>query len=226
MGAYERMPVRGQMPTPGGSRDHRHNVAVLRPKGASKDAWPVYRKRYLIPFGEAMPLGLPDSMLPQKFRMVAGKGALEPLRWNTHRIVPFLCYEGILPGHVRETVGDEAPQLLVSLTNDSWFGDTWEPHQHLNFTRFRAIEHACSMVRATNTGISAFVTPSGRVVDTLGVGKEGVLVADVPLAKGERTLYARWGHYLPWLLGLFAALAWVRAFTVGPAPTVPPADEE
>ncbi|MCB9902507.1 MAG: apolipoprotein N-acyltransferase [Planctomycetes bacterium] len=187
--------------------DQRYNVAALRPMGPSGPAWSVYRKTYLIPFGETMPLGLPQSMLPQGFLMRPAPTPSEALVWNGRRVVPFLCYEGILPEHVRETAGAEVPDLLVSLTNDSWFGDTWEPHQHLNFTRFRAVEHAAPLVRATNTGISAFVTASGDVVETLGVGKEGVLVRPVPMVDRGRTLYARYGYRMPWALGAFVLLA-------------------
>ena len=73
--------------------------------------------------------------------------------------------------------------------------------------RFRAVEHAAPLVRATNTGISAFVTASGDVVETLGVGKEGVLVRPVPMVDRGRTLYARYGYRMPWALGAFVLLA-------------------
>ena len=127
---------------------------------------------------------------------------------------PFLCYEGILPDHVREVCAGKRPDVLISLTNDSWFGDSWEPYQHLNFTRFRAVEHRSPLVRATNTGISAFVSITGDVAsdDRLGLFQEGVLVKDVPILKRGPTIYVRFGHWFPTLagiivlLGLFSAL--------------------
>ncbi|MGE0193825.1 MAG: apolipoprotein N-acyltransferase [Planctomycetota bacterium] len=216
VGAYEQKVVApGAVPSTGArdvarhlqANDQRYNVAALRPKGEAGPAWGVYRKTYLIPFGETMPLGLPESMLPQGFLMRPSPTPSEALVWQGRRVVPFLCYEGILPDHVLDTAGTEVPDLLVSLTNDSWFGDTWEPHQHLNFTRFRAVEHAAPLVRATNTGISAFVTASGDVVESLGVGKEGTLVRPVPLVDRGRTLFVRYGHRLPWALGAFVLLA-------------------
>jgi apolipoprotein N-acyltransferase len=218
VGAYEQIPTPAGVELAGGPTslggyrekpDDRYNVAALRPRGAGDGTWSVYRKTWLIPFGEAMPLGLPQSMLPQGFVMRPAPQPSGALVLEGLRLVPFLCYEGILAGHVRATVGEQAPDLLVSLTNDSWFGDSWEPHQHLNFTRFRAVEHAAPLVRATNTGISAFVTAGGDIVDRRELGEEGILVRRVPLVARGPTLYARHGHRLPWVLGGLALLVLV-----------------
>ena len=127
------------------------------------------------------------------------------------------------PGNVRrvrEVAGDRRPDLLVSLTNDSWFSG-WEPAQHLNFTRFRAVEHRAPLVRATNTGISAFIGATGDVESSLAWDQEGVLVADVPFVARERTIYARFGWRFPWLLGAWALLAWLVAMMRPPASVSP-----
>ncbi len=133
-----------------------------------------------------------------------------PLELRGRRIVPFLCYEGILPRHVRDLVGERRPDLLVSLSNDSWFTG-WEPAQHLNFTRFRAVEHRTPLVRATNTGVSAFVDSAGDVESSLGWNREGVLLADVPFVARDTTLYARFGWRFPWVLYAWSVLAWAIA---------------
>lgn len=216
IGIYEERPApRGRVS--GGRFDERYNAAGLRAPGGRDAPWQVYRKVFLIPFGEYLPVpGLdPEKYLPQRFKMVAGStegpdaAFSQPLTYKDLRIAPFLCYEGILPEHVRAVCGDRRPDLLVSLTNDSWFGDTWEPHQHLNFTRFRAVEHRAPLVRATNTGISAFVSTTGEIAggERLGVGVEGVLVRDVKLMARGPTIYVRFGHLFPWLAGVFALLA-------------------
>jgi apolipoprotein N-acyltransferase len=231
VGAYERKP--GRVKLTGERFDERWNVAALRRPGGLDATWSVYRKVYLIPFGEYIPSPLdsvldPQEYLPQKFTMRPGSTRGEAARFSTVleypsagagrtlTIAPFLCYEGIIPKHVREVCGDRHPDLLVSLTNDSWFGDTWEPYQHLNFTRFRAVEHRAPLVRATNTGISAFVSMTGDAPesDRLGVGKRGVLVRDVKLVPRGRTVYERFGYLFPWLAGALALLgllgAWLR----------------
>jgi apolipoprotein N-acyltransferase len=210
-GAYEKKPVATVRAADGRLPDERWNSAVLRRRGGGPAAWSSFRKVYLIPFGETMPLGLPREMLPQRFTMVPGEPPQVLLEMGRIRLLPFLCYEGILPDYVRESAGDERPDLLVSLANDSWFGDSWEPWQHLNFTRFRAVEHGVPVVRATNTGVSAFVSATGDVEGFLPVGTKNVLVQDVPLVARPRTLYVRIGHHLPLVLAAFALLAWARA---------------
>jgi len=184
--------------------ESRYNVAALRQPGDELAPWTKYRKVYLIPFGEKMPLGLSDDYLPQSFTMLAGSLPQPLLETRGVTFAPFLCYEGILADHVRVYVAGKRPDVLMSLTNDSWFGDTWEPHQHLNFTRFRAVEHRAPMVRSTNTGISAFVSATGDVEASLGVGVEGVLVREVPLVKREPTVYVRYGYRFPWLMWIVA----------------------
>ena len=215
VGAYEAYPTkRGEAWTRRGRGVDRYNTAALRTPGASgKAMWSTVRKVYLIPFGEAMPFGIAEEeFLPQNFKMRAGEAGQKPLALADLTLVPFLCYEGILAGHVREACAEQQPDVLVSLTNDSWFGDTWEPYQHLNFTRFRAIEHRAPLVRATNTGISAFVNAAGDVVASLPLFKEDVLVRDVPLRERGRTVFAQWGHHLPkalWVLALLLVLVYV-----------------
>ena len=212
VGMYERHVGRESLAT-GERLMSRYNAAGLRPAGGPDEEWQLYRKVHLIPFGETTPFNLFDTRLPQQFQMLPGTLPQKLLHLGDVTFAPFLCYEAILPGHVREYVDGERPDVLVSLTNDSWFGDTWEPHQHLNFTRFRAVEHRAPIVRATNTGISAFVSASGDVEDRLGVGQEGALVRDVPLVetRPEPTIYVQFGYRFPYLLWAVALLAWIIA---------------
>jgi apolipoprotein N-acyltransferase len=203
----------------------RYNAAILRQAGGRE--WSLYRKVKLIPFGETMPFSdvIPSlgRMLPQSVPATAGPVPQPPLVWRRAggdlRLAAFICYEAILPGLVSAMTGGERPDLLVNLTNDSWYGDTWEPRQHLNFSRFRSVEHRSPMVRATNTGISAFVDASGDVLDSLPYQAEGTLVRALPLVPRGRTPFARFGHLIPWALWgiVVAALVWARSRR--PAPT-------
>lgn len=81
---------------------------------------------------------------------------------QTWRLGPMICYEDILPNLGRK-LADLHPHLLVNLTNDTWFGDTSEPWQHLALSVYRAVEMRTDLVRAVNTGVSAFIDANGRV---------------------------------------------------------------
>jgi apolipoprotein N-acyltransferase len=89
-------------------------------------------------------------------------------------------------------------QFMVNMTNDAWFGRTSGPPQHLSMYPFRAVEHRLSVVRAANTGISAFISPTGRIVRSLPLFERGTMAEDIPL-RTTTTLYTRWGDWLPWL---------------------------
>ena len=108
------------------------------------------------------------------------------------RALPLICYEAIFPGDV--AARDERPGWIINLTNDGWFGISTGPYQHLQQARLRAIEEGLPVVRAANTGISAVIDPSGRIVARLGLGIEGVLDAKLPSALPP-TVYARVRRY-------------------------------
>jgi apolipoprotein N-acyltransferase len=100
---------------------------------------------------------------------------------------------------------------VLNLSNDAWFGHTGFAETHLAHAPFRAVELRRWVVRATNTGISAFVDPAGRIVSRLGLFEEGVLRGRVE-PRRARTLYARFGD-APWLA--FMALCVAGALLQG-----------
>jgi apolipoprotein N-acyltransferase len=113
-----------------------------------------------------------------------------------------------VPSFVRRMVRSAEPHLLVMLANDAWFGDSHEPWIHLAVARMRAIEHGRFVVRATNSGISAFIDPAGRLLARTGLLAQENLRGEVRPLAGE-TLYARLGDWPGWLAGaaLLALLA-------------------
>jgi apolipoprotein N-acyltransferase len=94
-------------------------------------------------------------------------------------MAPLICYEIAFPGAV---VGSVRPGWFVNVTDDSWFGPSSGPFQHLLIARMRAIEEGIPVARAANTGISAVIDPMGRVVASLGLGKSGIVDAPLPRA--------------------------------------------
>ena len=156
----------------------------------------VYDKLHLVPFGEYLPFQ--DWMEKLGFvQLTKVQGGFIPGVHrhtmevpNAPRMLPLICYEAAFPGDVVER-GDR-PGWIVNLTNDGWFGISTGPYQHLQQARLRAIEEGLPLVRAANTGISAVIDPSGRIVAQLGLGIEGVLDSALPSALPP-TIYARIG---------------------------------
>ncbi|MBR1268895.1 apolipoprotein N-acyltransferase [Bradyrhizobium sp. AUGA SZCCT0222] len=154
----------------------------------------VYDKLHLVPFGEYLPFQ--DWMEKLGFvQLTRVQGGFIPGTSrramdipNAPRALPLICYEAIFPGDI--TTRDDRPGWIINVTNDGWFGISTGPYQHLQQMRMRAVEEGLPVVRAANTGISAVIDPSGRIVARLGLGIEGVLDANLPSALPP-TIYAR-----------------------------------
>ncbi|GEO81378.1 apolipoprotein N-acyltransferase [Pararhodospirillum oryzae] len=174
----------------------------------------VYDKAHLVPFGEYLPLAewLPFKKLtPGATDFSAGPGLRTLAPGPVPPFAPLICYEVIFPGRV-VAAGDPAPQWMVNLTNDGWYGHSAGPYQHFQIARLRAIEEGMALVRVAGTGVSGIVSPLGRVSPVLGLDEEGILDLSVPPPLPARPLYARAGEALP--LGL-AGLALVVGAMVG-----------
>jgi len=154
----------------------------------------VYDKLHLVPFGEYLPFqAWMEKLGFVQLTRVHG-GFIPGTRRRAMEVpqapaaLPLICYEAIFPGDI--AASGERPGWIINLTNDGWFGNSTGPYQHLQQARLRAIEEGLPMVRAANTGISAVIDPSGRIVARLGLGIEGVLDSTLPTALPP-TLYAR-----------------------------------
>ncbi len=131
-----------------------------------------YDKVRLLAFGEYIP-GIETfpwlrKILPEGTgRFTAGKGpellTLKAPDGQAWKLGPVICYEDILQGFLRG-VGRLHPNLLVNLTSDSWFGAKTEPWEHLALAVFGSVELRVSMVRAVNSGVSAYIDPNGRLL--------------------------------------------------------------
>ncbi|MDX1582667.1 MAG: apolipoprotein N-acyltransferase [Thermoanaerobaculia bacterium] len=166
-----------------------------------------YDKIRLVPFGEYVPL---RKMLFFAEKLVRAVGEFqfgtsdEPLAGNA-RYGPAICYEVVFPQIVSEQVRNGA-DLLVTITNDSWFGESSAQRQHLDGARLGAIETRRWMVRAATTGISAIVDPAGRIVEIQPSDTRGILVHEVKRRSGI-TPYVRYGDVLAIVGILLAAVA-------------------
>ncbi len=162
-----------------------------------------YSKRKLVPWGEYVPL---KDVLPFMGKIARAAGDFTPgtslglLRWGDQRLAPAICYEVIFGGAVAEQVRAGA-SLLVTITNDAWYGDTWAPHQHFRAAQFRAAENRRPLIRAALTGISGLIDRRGKVFERLGVGERGVLRARLA-GSLDLSPYSQ----APWLVPVVCAL--------------------
>jgi len=163
-----------------------------------------YDKRSLLPFGEMIPF---ESTFPSLRRLFPFTGryssgsSLNHLKAAGATFLPTLCYEDIQPSRVREIWTQSGPaDALINLSDDSWFGDTHEPRIHLALATFRAIETRRALIRSTNTGISAFIDPAGRIISQTGQHTRETLLGTIPLIRdASSTPYMRYGDWFGWL---------------------------
>jgi apolipoprotein N-acyltransferase len=165
-----------------------------------------YDKIRLVPFGEYVPAWarafFPGALVREVGGFIPGRDAT-PLQAG-RPVGMAVCYEIVFPGLAARQVRNGA-QVLTTLTNDAWYGDSWALRQHFAHAILRSVEMRRFTVRAALTGISGIVDPRGRVVDDLDIGATGVLVGAVRPATGI-TPRARFGE---WVLGLAAVMAGV-----------------
>ena len=155
----------------------------------------LYKKQRLVPFGEYIPLsGLLSWVLPalQNDPSMSGfsRGANDqkPLLVKNHDLGAAICYEVAYPNLTRRNA--QQSDFLVTVSNDAWFTGTAGPWQHLQMVQMRAKENGRWFIRATNTGVTAFIDHHGHIVKQAPTDQTAVLRGELPAMQGE-TLYMR-----------------------------------
>jgi len=169
----------------------------------------LYHKQKLVPFGEYVPLqdilrGLIAFFdLPMSdFRKGSKDQAL--LKSQDYEVAPFICYEVVYPDFV--ATQSKNADYLLTISNDSWFGNSLGPLQHLEMAQMRAAENARYMIRATNNGISAIIDEQGQILAQTEQFVETVLESQFQVRSG-RTPFSYTGSY-PLFLLCFAYILW------------------
>lgn len=200
----------------------RYNSAFLLTHGSIREQ--RYDKMHLTPFGEVIPYvwrwpSLQQAFLDlgasgMAFNLTAGRSptvfTLDIGGGRTLRFAAPICFEAAMPAVSRRLAyqdGALVVDVLINLSNDGWFGRFRAGReQHLQVSRWRAVELGVPVIRSVNTGISAWIDAGGRLVaagpDGGGeaVNVDGVLVAKVPIGRsGKGTLYGRTGEWFGWL---------------------------
>jgi apolipoprotein N-acyltransferase len=166
-----------------GESEYYNSVYTASPAGLVP--W-RYDKVHLVPFGEYVPLAGRIAALDALVREVGAftpGTSLMPMPGPVGPTGVAVCYEVAYPSLYAGEVLRGA-KILATITNDGWYGDSAAPRQHLALAILRAAEVQKYLVRAANTGISAVIGPDGRVLTSLGVGREGIITADVRATSG------------------------------------------
>jgi apolipoprotein N-acyltransferase len=172
----------------------------------------VYRKIHLVPFGEYVPFQ--EALFFVK-PLVEAVSAFSPGTQVTmmpargHMLSTAICYEVTYPSLIRQGVLNGA-ELLTTITNDAWYGESSAPFQHFEMAVMRAIEQGRYLVRAANTGISGIVDPYGRVVARTRLFETATVVGEARFLQ-SRTLYARMGDRAAHAAIVLTVMAWVAA---------------
>jgi len=176
----------------------------------------IYRKRHLVPFGEFFPV--PDFVREWMRLMslpnsdISPGDAVQPLLQTPdgQKLSVAICYEDAYGAEQLYAMPDAT--ILINVSNDAWFGDSIAPHQHLEIARMRAVEVGRPIVRATNTGISTFISADGSLGGNVAQFAEDAVTEDVMPRQGL-TPYAKSGNLPSIALALIviAGFAW-RAY--------------
>ena len=189
--------------------DKYYNAAIMLGNGTGK-----YFKQHLVPFGEYVPFEAILRGLIEFFDLPmssfspgnTGQALLTAGEWN---IAMAICYEIVFQDVVAKQL--RGADVLVTISNDAWFGDSLGSYQHLEIARMRALENGIPIIRASNDGISALIDHKGNVIGKMGKYEKGLLSGELSAVKGTtlyRTLGPSWSYFLilliPGLILLFA----------------------
>ena len=191
-----------------GDRMRPRNSSVTLDRDGSKLS--EYSKIHLVPFGEFVPW--PFNHFVEKITLEAGMfrpgERIAVARVDGRGVGTFICYESVYARSIRKFTAAGA-ELLVNISNDSWYGRSAAREQHLQVARMRAVENGRWILRATNDGVTSAIGPSGEVEASLPSYVQDAI--DVPFEyRAAETAFVRYGEWLWWLCLAGVAIAALR----------------
>ncbi|KGJ96160.1 apolipoprotein N-acyltransferase [Colwellia psychrerythraea] len=191
------------------SKEYFNALLVLGKKNAEDDQGYYYNhsnryyKSHLLPIGEFIPFQeflrplAPLFNLPQS-SFTAGNYVQPNLMANGLHILPLNCFEIAFPKQLAANFTDNT-DMILTVSNDAWFGDSHGPHQHFEIARMRALEFGRPLVRATNNGVTGMINHLGEVTEIAPQFEEVVLKGTVEFVSGD-TPYSQWPNLILWLM--------------------------
>lgn len=178
-----------------------NSVIAVYPDGTLSER---YDKRHLVPFGEFIPFAdIIGKYLPFVAEFNDGSSALtegsKPVVIETEHgsITPLVCFDSIFPQFAREGCANGA-EMIAIVTNDSWFNNSVGIYTHLRHARLRAIENRKQVMRAANTGVSAFIDEKGCIIKASQPLETDIVYSEVTF-NSSKTLYSRIGDIVVYI---------------------------
>ena len=166
-----------------------------------------YNKRKLVPFGEYIPFESLLRGLIAFFDMpmsnITQGDAPQQMNVGYGNFSPLVCFDIVFGEMVRKDV--KSSNYIINVSNDTWFGNSFGPYQHLEISRIRSVENNIPIIRVTNDGISALIDNKGTIVDYMGKGTSGILHVKL-LPTDVRTYYNQYGNLLLYLYLLVVSI--------------------
>ncbi|WP_164503520.1 apolipoprotein N-acyltransferase [Pleionea sediminis] len=168
-----------------------------------------YDKQHLVPFGEFVPFenilrGLIEFFNLPMSGMSAGNSEQKAMQLERLNVYPAICYEIAYSDLFKtfiESVDNDNINVIVTISNDAWFGKSWGPYQHFQIARARAIEFGVPVIRSTNTGITAVINHNGKVISQIPQFTQQVLAGKFTFSNVP-TIYSKMGAAGFWLVVL------------------------
>ena len=184
-------------PSISGSKINFYNSLVVLNNNA--EVVSIYNKIKLVPFGEFIPFenllakwGLKKITFGYS-SFSSGVERKEIKIFNSLSFLPLLCYEIIYSGDLKRDSKDY--NFIINVSEDGWFGDSIGPYQHLTQAVFRAVEQGVPVIRSTNKGMSAYISPNGKIINSLELNKPGFIDLKLFFLKGK-TLFSILENYI------------------------------
>ncbi len=182
-----------------------------------------YRKRKLVPIGESLPLFSENKAVRKVVKKYFGdffsdySEGVESVNYriNDTLFFPFVCYEIMFPRLVAKTLseGSSEAKILVTQSNNTWFGDSHQPYQHLYASVLRSVENRTPMVHALNNGPSAVVMPSGEIIFQSTYNQAAAYIVDVPIGKTTLSFFSSYPNlFMNAIYILFSCLVLYSVF--------------
>jgi len=204
----------GSDETERGEHPHSYNSAFMLDTAGATAA--VYRKIHLVPFGEYVPFQRLLFFVGPLVEAVSAFSAgtrVTMLPVDGHMVSTAICYEVTYPSLAREAVR-QGSEMLTTITNDAWYGESSAAFQHFEMAMMRAIEQGRYLVRSANTGISGIVDPYGRVLIRTSLFETVAVVGEARFVQ-TTTVYARIGDLAAYVSAAVVVLALAWAFVEG-----------